>query len=515
MTDFLVSFQHRRFLISRQHRRGCMAHCQDDDPLYQKYRLAGRIGAGTYGVVYEATCAKTGFAKAIKSVDPSARKSGRESVEIQVLQKCDHPNVIKLEEVIDAFEGRPSVALVFPAYDMDLAKLFQLRRGCPDDLPPQDRYRIAQDLWKGLQYMHSIELLHRDIKPSNILVTLGSQVRVVLADMGLASAAPMHVKPNIVVGDQRASCMLGTANVCTSCYAAPELLCAHHSGVDNQYYGFGVDVWSGAAVTFEVATLERYCRRASSPVAQFSDLISRMGKPPDSFVRFLPSSFRKVVQHSTSFVAQDLRLTEPWLSMVPMGIQWNPKDRASAQDIAICLSQGLRLAACTSSAALPGAKSPAAEGELASAMPSTHSNIIRASPRDSSIPVLENSDPCSCLPLVLGPTEPSIVEVSLPRGSTCDCRGNCGQPKHSRHKCDRPAVVLGSQLCLQCSCSWLGCTSPRKWGKHCKFHKRKLDGLSSPWQVAIAAGDLNCELVPADTLQFCDFMHNIGFLSEN
>ena len=38
MTDFLVSFQHRRFLISRQHRRGSMAHCQDDDPLYQEER---------------------------------------------------------------------------------------------------------------------------------------------------------------------------------------------------------------------------------------------------------------------------------------------------------------------------------------------------------------------------------------------------------------------------------------------------------------------------------------------
>ena len=135
--------------------------------------------------------------------------------------------------------------------------------------------------------MHSIELLHRDIKPSNILVTFGSQVRVVLADMGLACAVPLHVKPNIVVGYPRTSWMFRTANVCTSCYAAPELLCAHHSGADTQYYGYGVDVWSGAVVTFELATSHRYCRRASSLGAQFCDLITRMGKPPDSFVRLL------------------------------------------------------------------------------------------------------------------------------------------------------------------------------------------------------------------------------------
>ena len=139
-------------------------------------------------------------------------------------------------------------------------------------------------------------------------------------------------------------------------------------------------------------------------------------------------------------------------------------------------------------------------------MPSTHSKSIPASPRDSSIPVLKNPDPCSCLPLVLGPTEPSsVVEVSLPQGSTCGCRGACGQPKHSRHLCDRAAVVLGGQLCVQCTCSWLGCTSPRVWGKHCKFHKRKLSELSYTWQVVIAAGALNCELVPADALAFCDF----------
>ena len=124
-------------------------HCQSSDPLYQKYVLSSAIGSGSYGTVYEATCRETGAAKAIKAVDSKARKSGRESFEIQVLQKCQHPNVIKLDEIIEAVAGRPAVALVFPAYDMDLAKVLHLRRGCPDDLPIQSRYRIARCLWGG------------------------------------------------------------------------------------------------------------------------------------------------------------------------------------------------------------------------------------------------------------------------------------------------------------------------------------------------------------------------------
>ena len=95
-----------------------MAQQRSGDPLHQKYLLSSRIGYGAYGIVHSATCAETGVAKAIKAVDPSARKSGRDSVEIQVLQQCQHPNVIELEEIIDAVPSRPAVALVFRAYGL-------------------------------------------------------------------------------------------------------------------------------------------------------------------------------------------------------------------------------------------------------------------------------------------------------------------------------------------------------------------------------------------------------------
>ena len=82
-----------------------MAPCQSSDPLHQKYVLAGEIGHGSYGTVYQATCRLTGVAKAIKAVDPKTQKSGRDSFEIQVLQNCSHPNVITLEEVIENVSG--------------------------------------------------------------------------------------------------------------------------------------------------------------------------------------------------------------------------------------------------------------------------------------------------------------------------------------------------------------------------------------------------------------------------
>ena len=83
------------------------------DPLHARYQVRTKIGFGSYGEVYDATCVATGIAKAIKALDPDARKSGSDSVEVAVLQTCKHPIIVALEEVFDAVPGRDCVALVF------------------------------------------------------------------------------------------------------------------------------------------------------------------------------------------------------------------------------------------------------------------------------------------------------------------------------------------------------------------------------------------------------------------
>ena len=469
-------------------------HDKNSDPLYVKYHLATQIGFGSYGTVFDATCRATGIAKAIKGLDPNVRKCGSDSVEIEVLKWCNHPNVIRLDEVIGGVPGRDVIALVFAAYDTDLMKHLRLRRGFPDGFPMQHRYCITKGIWNGLQYMHSMEILHRDLKPANILITFGVEVRAVLADMGLACDASKS-KPNTVVGDDSGMQCHRTANVCTNAYVAPELLCAKHQASDTQHYGLAIDVWAAGAVSFEIACLQRYCRSASSPVQQFSDIVRRLGKPPNHFGR-IPEAFQTVCRRSISSTA--ITLEEPWLTVVGMGLQWNPQDRQSAKTIADYCQLDMATCSAGTQPAAEGA-SPAGEGERASDPAS-----VRASPRDSGLPVLlEVSD--LNLPLVLGGTTPRVVERALPAGSTCDCRGGCGQPGHRRGLCDRAVAVVGSKLCSFCQCEWLGCNHPRVWGKYCKSHRRQLQELSPTWQVVLAAGKLNCQLVPDDAEGFCDY----------
>ena len=165
--------------------------------LGNKYTFKDKLGTGAFSQVYQAACNATGRAKAVKVINPKAVKFGSESVEVELLQTCSHPNVIALEEVLHLEGRRACTALVFPAFDLDLRQLLRLRRGFPLDFPNEHRLLIARGIWVGVAYLHSRQILHRDIKPANILIRFGSKVHAVLADLGLATNLSM---PSIFAG---------------------------------------------------------------------------------------------------------------------------------------------------------------------------------------------------------------------------------------------------------------------------------------------------------------------------
>ena len=69
------------------------------DPLAAKYDLRRKIGSGSMGQVFVAVCLEIGFSKAVKIITYRVQKKGTESIEVDVLRKCSHPNIIVLQEV--------------------------------------------------------------------------------------------------------------------------------------------------------------------------------------------------------------------------------------------------------------------------------------------------------------------------------------------------------------------------------------------------------------------------------
>lgn len=104
--------------------------------------------------------------------------------EISLLKQIDHPNIIKLKEIIvskpskrNLFRG--STFLLFEYMEHDFAGLFKNKVKFS---LPEIKCFIKQ-LLEGVAYLHRNKILHRDIKSANIL--LGDDGTVKLADFGL------------------------------------------------------------------------------------------------------------------------------------------------------------------------------------------------------------------------------------------------------------------------------------------------------------------------------------------
>ncbi|KAG5504072.1 hypothetical protein GH5_04934 [Leishmania sp. Ghana 2012 LV757] len=127
--------------------------------------------------------------------------------EIAVMKLIDHPNVVKLKEVIE---------------DVDSQKVYIIMEYCergpvhvPGDpaLPLEKVRQYGADILRGLLHLHSEFLYHRDIKPANCLVnhdgvakiadfgTCNSQIRTKLSEGTPAFSCPEQVRGEEVSGE--------------------------------------------------------------------------------------------------------------------------------------------------------------------------------------------------------------------------------------------------------------------------------------------------------------------------
>nr|QYW07095.1 E-type cyclin-dependent kinase [Dimocarpus longan] len=225
----------------------------------QQYNLIGKIGEGTYGLVFLARTkspANRGKSIAIKKFKQSKDGDGVSPTairEIMLLREITHENVVKLVNV-HINHADMSLYLAFDYAEYDLYEIIRHHRDKVNQII--NLYTVKSLLWQllnGLNYLHSNWIIHRDLKPSNILVMGDGEEQgvVKIADFGLARIYQAPLK-----------FLSENGVVVTIWYRAPELL------LGAKHYTSAVDMWAVGCIFAELLTLKPLFQGAEAKSTQ-------------------------------------------------------------------------------------------------------------------------------------------------------------------------------------------------------------------------------------------------------
>ncbi len=210
-----------------------------------------RSGDGTFGQVLKATNKQTGEVVAVKKLKQKfySWEECLQLQELKSLKKLNHPNIVKLKEIV---RENHQLFFVFEFMDGNLLELMKCRE---HHFTCSGVCSILFQTLKGLSFMHKHGFFHRDIKPENMLMK-GRICKI--ADLGLAR--------------EIRSCTPYTNYVSTRWYRAPEVLLRSTS------YSSSIDMWAIGCIMAELFILHPFFP-GSSEADQLHKICSLLGSP--------------------------------------------------------------------------------------------------------------------------------------------------------------------------------------------------------------------------------------------
>ncbi|PRP80295.1 hypothetical protein PROFUN_11773 [Planoprotostelium fungivorum] len=209
-------------------------YVDDGDP-NAIYELVREQAVGSFGTVYLAQKRKEPIEiVALKIITIAEDESFDElAIEIQVLRKCNHPNIVGFQGAWLLDEKELFIAMEF----CTAGSLLEIYDDFPVGVVPCNEAQISfimRETIKGLAYLHSLDIIHRDLKASNVLLSNAGQIK--LADFGVsAQLTPERPHRNTLIG--------------TPYWMAPEVI-----NMDTSVpYDTRADIWALGITAIELA----------------------------------------------------------------------------------------------------------------------------------------------------------------------------------------------------------------------------------------------------------------------
>ncbi|XP_024397441.1 serine/threonine-protein kinase GRIK1 isoform X2 [Physcomitrium patens] len=188
----------------------------DGNKMVNEYVWKCKIGAGSYGKVVLYQSKKDEKLYAIKVFHKSRLRKVRVSPsetamtdvlrEVSIMKRLDHPNIVKLFEVIDDPHS-DNIYLVLSYVEGN--RIFE-GSGPPGGIGEALARKYFRDVVAGLSYLHSHNIIHGDIKPENLLLSGDGSIKI--CDFGVSRmfegddtvrrtpGTPIHTAPECFSG---------------------------------------------------------------------------------------------------------------------------------------------------------------------------------------------------------------------------------------------------------------------------------------------------------------------------
>ena len=149
------------------------------------YEFLTKIGSGSYGTVYKVLDHSKSIYRAVKKFKKSysSIKSWKKEIEVELLPKLKHPNIISLSKIVYHEER---LYLIMELASTDLGHHLQRLYNDSVKLTEEQIRKYMKQIVKGVAYIHSAGYIHRDLKPENILLAEDKTLKI--GDVGTAKS---------------------------------------------------------------------------------------------------------------------------------------------------------------------------------------------------------------------------------------------------------------------------------------------------------------------------------------